>query len=206
MPISVQCPACKQGYTLADTQAGKHVRCKSCAGTFQVPNAEDVADVLPVEEPVTARRKPPPVPDAWNFEEERPQPRPHVRQPGVPVWVWLVSGGGLLLVIVIAVVLLLTLGGGKLTPENAARIQAGMTEAEVRAILGAPTEVIDPSQVFNQNPLFQQNPAFKNNPLMGNFQNLLGAVKVCVWKSGRNTVTVQFVNDRATGIMKNFVN
>jgi predicted Zn finger-like uncharacterized protein len=203
MPISVQCPACKQGYTVADTQAGKHVRCKSCAGTFQVPNAEDVADVLPVEEPAAPRRRPPALPDAWDFEPERPQPRPAVRQPGVPVWVWLVSGGGLLLVIVIAVVLLLTLGGGgKITPENAERVQPGMTEAEVRAILGAPTEVIDPSQVFNQNPFFQQNPALKNNP----FKNLLGAVKMCVWKGGRGTVTVQFVNDRATGIQKSFVN
>jgi predicted Zn finger-like uncharacterized protein len=206
MPISVQCPGCKHGYTLADSQAGKHVRCKSCAITFQVPAVEDVADVLPVEADYQPRRRPPPLLDDRDDEEERRGPRPYAASSGVPVWVWPVVGGGVLLVIIVVVVLVMTLGGGgnKVTPENYNRLHAGMTEAEVRSILGPPTEVVDAKQVFEQHPLFKQAPGFKDNPFVGNFQNMMP--KVCTWRHGQNVITVQFLNDRVTTLGSSFFN
>jgi predicted Zn finger-like uncharacterized protein len=198
MPISVQCPACKQGYTLADAQAGKHVRCKSCSGVFQVPAAEEIAEVLPAEEDYWPGRRPPPLPAGRDDEDDRPR-RSIRRPPGVPVWVWPAVGGGVALVVIV-VVLVLTLGGGgggKITPENANRIHPGMSEKEVQAILGAPTEVVDPMTMFKDNPLFQQNPALKNNPMLGNLQNVM-PMKICVWKSGRNSITVTFINGQVT--------
>lgn len=38
MTIQTSCPHCQQPYTLADSQEGKQVRCRSCSHTFHVPS------------------------------------------------------------------------------------------------------------------------------------------------------------------------
>jgi HEAT repeat protein len=45
MPIEIKCPTCEKEYLLADTQAGKRVRCRNCADSFLVPGqAREVPD------------------------------------------------------------------------------------------------------------------------------------------------------------------
>jgi HEAT repeat protein len=47
MPIKMNCPACAKPYTLADSQAGKRVRCRNCAETFTVVDGD--SDIPTVE-------------------------------------------------------------------------------------------------------------------------------------------------------------
>ena len=92
MPIKATCPTCTKSYMLADTQAGKRVRCKHCADTFEVPSAaaadppilepidappaDDVYTIAPSDAPpVKARSAPPPL---------RPRPGAPRRQPPRP--------------------------------------------------------------------------------------------------------------------------
>jgi predicted Zn finger-like uncharacterized protein len=53
MPIRVQCPGCAAEYKLADTLAGKKIRCKKCEAIVPVPKAEQEVVALPA--PVTAK-------------------------------------------------------------------------------------------------------------------------------------------------------
>jgi predicted Zn finger-like uncharacterized protein len=51
MPISIQCPACQRRYNVADTLAGKTVKCRECGESIPVtdPNAPD-PDILALED------------------------------------------------------------------------------------------------------------------------------------------------------------
>jgi dienelactone hydrolase len=40
MPIRLVCPGCQKAYQVAETAAGKDVRCKGCGGTIHVPQPE----------------------------------------------------------------------------------------------------------------------------------------------------------------------
>jgi predicted Zn finger-like uncharacterized protein len=221
MPISVNCPACNQAYMLADSQAGKRVRCKNCSEAFVVPAApEEISDVVAIEEVPSARprRRDPDRDDRGRYDEDddaRPRrrdsdrdeggryyedDRPRRRRPpplprgGTPVWVWFAVGGGvLLLLIAVGLVLWLSVGPSKFSKENFEKLRVGMTESEVRAILGSPTEVVDPSNLLNQNPAFKQFP-------IPHVNNLLGTVKVLVWRRGNNIVQVMLLNDRVTSL------
>jgi hypothetical protein len=124
-------------------------------------DADEAPDAQPADEP-----KPPPrVPKGRRIDDDdRParrgrrrdaaddpprRPRPK-RQGGVPVWVWLaVGGGGLLLLglcVVGGVAVWLAgggpnpLGGNTVTLANYYKIQRGMTEAEVKGVLGPPAD------------------------------------------------------------------
>src|SRR5258708_39329140 len=44
MPIRAVCPGCQKAYQVAETAAGKKVRCKNCGGTINVPEPEPVDD------------------------------------------------------------------------------------------------------------------------------------------------------------------
>ena len=44
MPISMNCPQCDEAYTLADRQAGKKVRCKTCEHVFVVEEPRSKRD------------------------------------------------------------------------------------------------------------------------------------------------------------------
>jgi predicted Zn finger-like uncharacterized protein len=194
MPIQIHCPACSQSYTLADSQAGKRVRCKSCSETFLVPASEQICDVVAVEEVVPQRRR--------DFDDEydyRPRRRP-VRSQGVPAWVWIVIGGAAFLLLAGGVVaIVLTVGGNKVTQENYNKLRDGMTEAEVRSILGRPTEETDPTTALGRHAMGSKNP-------LAAFQGFLPSAKVLVWKSGKNTIMVILINGQLTGRMGNFQN
>ena len=125
-------------------------------------------------------------------EDERPRrkTKPKPKKGGIPVWVWLVGGGGILL-------MLLVCGGGvglwavgvfrfgnTVTKENYEKIKDNMSEAEVRAILGRPTEVGDNSRAAN---VFNQ---------QGGRGGGLTDVRILVWKSGQNQITCGFVKDK----------
>jgi predicted Zn finger-like uncharacterized protein len=195
MPIEVQCPACRQSYLLADNQAGKRVRCKSCSEVFAVPAVEQIIDVLPVEQ-VTPRRR-----GAADDYDDRPRRR-LATSPGLPPWVWIVIGvGGFLVITGVAVAVVLAVGGNKVTKENYDKLRAGMTEAEVRAILGGPDEELDPTRAATQ---LQQNPFLRAN--VGNFGGLFPSAKVLLWKRGRNFIAVTLLNDHVAGLMSQFQN
>jgi hypothetical protein len=101
---------------------------------------------------------------------DRPRRR---RAAGVPVVVWLmIAGGATVLVITVVLVLVFTLGfGGRVNQANYHRLQRGMSEAEVIAILGQPHEV--------------QAPGF--------------GVKLMGWRSGSTKIAVVLSNGKLTG-------
>jgi predicted Zn finger-like uncharacterized protein len=181
MAIKTNCPHCDQAYTLVDEQAGKKIRCKACTTVFEVP----AADERRLDAPRRGR------PDDFDDRDEEYRPRRRGRRAGVPVWVWLLIGGGVLLVLMIVgvVVVLFATGtlGNKITEENFAKLKAGMSEAEVKAILGPPTEV-------NDIGIKAANPFFPGG---------LG-VRVLTWRHGQNQVIVGFLNDQATQITGSF--
>jgi predicted Zn finger-like uncharacterized protein len=44
MPIRAVCPECQKAYQVAETAAGKNVRCKNCGSTIKIPEPEPVED------------------------------------------------------------------------------------------------------------------------------------------------------------------
>jgi hypothetical protein len=91
--------------------------------------------------------------------------RRRARQGGVPVWVWLAVGGGALLLLGMCAVgglivwavsgggsgggsLPAFLGGNPVTADNYYKINYGMTEAQVKNILGQPTSAQNTTVLF----------------------------------------------------------
>jgi hypothetical protein len=136
----------------------------------------------------------------------RPDDRP-AEQGGTPVWVWLLLGGGLLfggLVLVGGVVVTLfatgVIGGPKLTVENVQRIKGGMSEAEVVAILGRPTETKDglPAEFAPGAQEFSQNIGgvdvkFQFGPTAPGFRTL-------TWRKGKEYITIVFRNGKVASV------
>jgi predicted Zn finger-like uncharacterized protein len=195
MVIPIACPHCNQSYNLADSQEGKTVRCKVCSDTFVVaassstpparrdsgvrrrnPGPEDeVVDVVAVEED--------------DRSEDRPRRRRRVRKQGIPGWVWIVGGVGLGLMLFLGLGLLLWYAvasgfGTSITRENYGKLAAGMSEAQVVAILGRPTSVGDPIEAFG-------GLGMRPSPMVG-------SVRVLTWKSGQAQIQVVLVNDKVT--------
>ena len=179
MAIKTSCPHCSQSYTLTDSQLGKMVRCKSCSETFLV------------RESAAPRPAAPPRDD----EEERPAPRPaRAKKGGLPPWLLIVGGCGVLVLLVgclgVGTIVWFATSSmrNKVTEENYQKIQMGMSEAQVKAILGEPTAVEDTGQAANR------------LGLGGNFF----AMRVLVWKNGNNQITLGFRNDKVTTMMSSF--
>jgi hypothetical protein len=125
MPIQVTCPNCARRYALADTAAGKTLRCKGCGNSFKAAGPDD-----PDREEDAA--------------ETAPQKKARPAKSGGRVWLWVLLGGG-----AGAGVLLLVCGGlgvfflllnrsPKVPRENFARVTKGVSEAEVVALMGSP--------------------------------------------------------------------
>jgi hypothetical protein len=104
------------------------------------------------------------------YEDDEPRRRSRRRkaQGGSLLWLWLLLGGvGLLLVVGGVVLVILLVGKSKVTRENFDKLSTGMTESEVRGILGSPSMTVD-----------------------------VRVGKTLSWQSGDNTITVTIVNDR----------
>jgi len=180
MAIKTSCPHCSQSYALADAQLGKTVRCKSCSETFLVRESA-------APQPATLSR---------DDEEERPTPRPtSVKKGGLPTWVFIVGGCGALVLLVgclgVGTIVWFATSSmrNKVTEENYNKIQMGMSEAQVKTILGEPTAVEDTGQAANR------------LGLGGNFF----AMRVLVWKNDNNQITLGFRDGKVTTRMSSFM-
>jgi hypothetical protein len=142
MAIKIACPHCDRNYNLADTMAGKTIRCKDCEQTFKVKESNER-----LMSETDARRKRSSFGasrssryDEDDYEDDRPLKK---RKKGAAVPVGLLIGGGAgLLVLIVGVILLVVFlsGGNKLTSENIAKVKVGMSEQEVIALVGPPKE------------------------------------------------------------------
>lgn len=57
MPIETRCASCKTTYRLADSSAGKKLRCKKCNNVFRVPEAEPLDEIEETEvEPAPVKK------------------------------------------------------------------------------------------------------------------------------------------------------
>lgn len=207
MPIKTTCPTCGQVYTLADNLQGKHVRCKHCSETFEVVSRSAAGTPAPQKATIPGRGsdsggrgKPPSVPshrrgtrdeeealdvlpaedDGFDDVDAGPRYRGGRRRKGMPLWAWLtIGGGGVFLLIVIVVVVLAATGtfGSKVTMENFKKINRGMSESEVRDILGAPDD---------------RNMSAPFGP------------QIVSWKDGDNEIQVIFVNNKVRGMSARF--
>ena len=229
MPIETACPHCHTAYVLADSQAGKKVRCKTCQDAFDVQPLErdrpaaKAAPVRPVradpdeEDQRPAQRRgrdededdpdrPPRRLRRDEEDEDRPrrrsrdeeeEDRPRRRRRerdewpkrrrsggGIPLWVWLLVGGGSAAlvggIIIVFIVLYLS---NPVTLANYNKLQTGMTEEEVIAIMGKPH--VDSGKAFQE---------------MGNMMgvqagNALG-MKQLVWRRGDDMISVSFMGGK----------
>jgi outer membrane protein assembly factor BamE (lipoprotein component of BamABCDE complex) len=202
MAIKCACPNCDRSYTLADNMSGKTIRCKDCEKTFTVEDADEgVMSADDVRRKRTAsvasgssrgghdddeddkpRRR---SKNRDEEDEDEGPPKKKKKQSGAPVGLIIGGGIGLLAIIAGVVVLIVLLaGGGSLTAANIAKLKEGMTESEVIALIGSPTQTID----------------------IGALGGLLGAPvgngKELVWTNQKDlTVNVSFENGKAKHII-----
>ena len=154
MPLSrLTCPSC--GVVLkpkTPVPEGKRVKCPTCKGTF-----------------IAALPAPP-------SEEAAEPPRATKRRRWWPVW----TAAGLLLLLVVggAAVLVFTLRASNITLQKVTQVKGGMSEAQVKAVLGEPARRED-GEMY---------------PGAGR-----GSAKVLVWESGWNNVKVVLADDEVVG-------
>jgi hypothetical protein len=170
---------------VAASQAGKRVRCKQCPATFVVQLPQAVApslEVQPIPEvmPLAVDELPSVLP-ADDYHRH-----PRRRPSGIPLWVWLTGGGVALVlgIVILAVFVLSVLSlGSRVTKANYDKLHPGMTEAEVRSILGTPTQVVDTGNFLANNPFGMRAPGFNG-------------MRQLIWRQGRRAITVTVMNDR----------
>ena len=176
MPAVVICPSCNT--TLkpkTPVPAGTRIKCPKCQTVFAVPDDEEVAAAPPpapaAEETAGARVA---ADDLTAMGDAPPKPK----KTGTPLWVWLVGGGAILLLGCCGVCgglgywgyqTAASAGSGSVTLLNYAQIQKGMSEAQVKAILGEPARRAEDK----------------------------GETTV-TWQDGQNKITVTFMGDKAT--------
>jgi hypothetical protein len=94
----------------------------------------------------------------------------------------------------VATALCLTLSGcggsGKISKANADKIKAGMTESEVTAILGAPTENVE-AKMPDMSALMPGGMKMPGMKMPG-----MGGIKSSVWKDGDRVITVSFMEGK----------
>jgi SmpA / OmlA family len=182
---TVTCPSCNT--TLrpkTPVPAGTRLKCPKCSTTFVTPADEELATAA-APRPARAATE-----DAGYADEtegmdapDRDRDAPVKRKKkkgGIPLWAWLVGSGGLLVLLCgggccIGSMFVPTMMGIKQGGESANvnqanfdKITSGMTEAQVKAIMGEPTT---------------------SGGLMG--------VQVDTWKSGDDAIAVTFQKDAA---------
>jgi hypothetical protein len=80
----------------------------------------------------------------------------------------------------------------KVTEENYKKIKLGMSEAEVKAILGEPTAVEDLDKAASK--------------LGINVRMPTSGLRVLMWRNGNNQITLSFRNDKVVTMMSQFSN
>ena len=181
MALEVECPNCRALLRPSEelvARGGEHP-CPQCQAPLHI-----------VVEPEPPRER-----------SRRPRRRmSHQSANTIPGWVWAAGAGVvMLLILVIGAVLLLALGRGRvfgpprLTPEQFAKVQPGMSPNEVRRLLGAPTQQLDSNSLFAS---FGKSA----NMRAEDFPRML----MMIWTDRRTyTATVQFVDDKATFMVWN---
>jgi Zn-finger nucleic acid-binding protein len=194
MPSTLTCPSCNA--TLrpkTPLAAGTRIKCPKCTNVFAVPDEEDDAPVTPVRRPKPAARREEPeeeVPESGEIlddepeddepEEDRPRKKKKKKpkKKGVPLWVWLTAGGGLFLLLCCAGCggfiwyvgsSVINAGSGAATFLNYAQVQEGMSDSQVKTIMGA-----SPQSAMQ-----------------------IGNTKTETWQSGSDVIVVTFVDDKA---------
>jgi len=124
-------------------------------------------------------------------EFERPVRRRRRRpRGGLPAWAWWAIGGGAALLALIVVLLTVFSfrepTGNTVTKANFARLKSGMTERQVRSIMGAPTEVLDSADV-------NRALGTKVPPELAGLR-----MKQFMWKQGDDYVGIAFANGKAS--------
>jgi SmpA/OmlA family protein len=180
----ITCPSCST--TLrpkVPVAPGTRIKCPKCLTIFAVPGAEaeepeDIPETSQERDDEAATDDP--VDD--EPEEDRPLRRKKkkaIKKKGVPLWVWLTTGAGVLLFLCcggcgIVFMFMPKVGiqtgapSASVSMANFDKIKKGMTEAQVKDIMGAPTAVVT-----------------------------LGATKAYSWNQASDTITVTFSNDQA---------
>ena len=217
MAIKISCPNCDRKYNLADTMAGKTIRCKDCEKQFRVddPDAEDglisEADARRRRSTIGAKSRKADFDD--EDEDDRPRRRSRYRDEddddrprkkkskagGVPVALLVGGGVGLLLIIGVVILLVCLLGGnGKLTAENVAKLKQGMTEQEVIDLLGTPTATVDPGKAADNMPKLGGDFGKMADQMNKAFGQLIP--KTMTWNNNKDiNVTVTFAAGKVTG-------
>jgi outer membrane protein assembly factor BamE (lipoprotein component of BamABCDE complex) len=201
MSIQTSCPSCRRSYTLPDEHAGATVRCKGCDEKFVVKASSSRNDDQdrPRKQSPTARTegdRDAGRPRGADRAAPRADGRAASKNKGVPLWVWLAAAGVGLAVVAAGVAIVILMGGkaapaSKITKENQEKIQLGMTEDDVRAILGDPTMTEDPRAPFQD---------------VGSPRRLedIANTKTLVWQDGSNKIRVEFLNSRAVQVTGDF--
>jgi hypothetical protein len=188
----LKCPKCQTAFFAPPAALGEEPEApQATRGVRDLAQVEELEELPPAKGATAASLTEKPVPRGRRLddaddrpsrrrkgggrddEEDRGPRKGHkVKKGATPVWVWLaVGGGGLVLLMccgVGGIVALMTFGS-RVTMENYEKIKADMTEEQVKAILGEPTET---TEVFG--------------------------FKVWEWKSGDNIIVVEFVNHKVT--------
>jgi hypothetical protein len=212
MAIKMACPTCQRPYNMADTMAGKMVKCKGCDKPFRVDAAGQNNAAAPAEE-VTSRRDrdqgpdraPPPAEhrrdDDFDFDFDRDRDRdrdddrsrrPRRKGRGIPMWVWFASGGGLL-AIVLVVLLIVFLGGNNLSEETWKKVKFEMSEKEVKDILGRPT------RTYVAGDKVTISDTFKLPPDVPRTDTVPAGGRVLYYKNGKNEAYAVFFDGQFAG-------
>jgi DNA-directed RNA polymerase subunit RPC12/RpoP len=200
MSVITTCPSCDRKLKTPADAEGRKIRCPSCSATLLVTEegvelprtrgsssggrrSRDDEDEAPVRRP---RRRDDPDEDDRD-EDDRPSRRRRRRQGGgIPVWAWW-TGGGVGAAILVGVVLFLLLrGGGSLA--NYDKVKNGMTEKEVVALLGKPTQ--DSDEAFAM--MGAKPPKIAGMP----------DIKALIWQDGEMIVQVSFINGKVQSKVK----
>ncbi len=160
-----------------------------------VEEDDDIVDVVAVNDDEDDEVDDRPARNRSKRSADLDQPR---KKSGGMLWLLVAGGGG------VALLLLLGCGGGlwyvmsggvnnAITEANFDKLRMGMSEAEVQAVLGTPTQILD-----LQNPF-----GFGGNPLAPNAPNAPN-IKSFIWERGGNTITVTFANGKSSMIVGEF--
>jgi hypothetical protein len=171
MPIQTTCPHCDKDYSLPDTAAGKTFRCKGCGQNFAAPAARSGVKTSRAGAP---RKK---VADAEAVAQKP------ARKGGALFWVLGLGAAAVLFLgcAGVGVVAAVFLWPSKATPENFARVKAGMSEKDVTDLMGPPA----------------QGASLNGNGFAAFAGLSLPNARTLVWKNGSGQFAVTFVDGKA---------